>query len=343
MRCSDPRTVGFHSDGKTLCWSQSKASKEFATFQLPCGQCLECRLEYGRQWAIRCVHEAEMHPQNSFITLTYAEENLKSDKLVYTDFQTFSKNLRTMIFTDFLNRLFPNSDQKTQRHLWRTLSKERQKELYDPFKISIFVTGEYGDEKKRPHWHALIFNWEPGDQKYKRSNDREDKIYTSETLSKLWPHGTSEVGAVTFHSAGYCARYAAKKLIHGKDGEHEYEPISKKSSKNAIGKSWISKYWRSTFVHGNIMIPDSKETCSIPRYYVKWLQKNQPEAFQRYVTQKKQQQIEEATAQQKIEDDLYKKENMLRTFEEGPLITKLKVKKTILEQKFKQLQEFLKL
>jgi len=32
--------------------------------QVPCGQCIGCKLEKSRQWAIRCVHEAEMHDEN---------------------------------------------------------------------------------------------------------------------------------------------------------------------------------------------------------------------------------------------------------------------------------------
>jgi len=38
--------------------------------QIPCGQCIGCRLERSRQWAIRCVHEASLWEKNSFITLT---------------------------------------------------------------------------------------------------------------------------------------------------------------------------------------------------------------------------------------------------------------------------------
>lgn len=342
MRCTDPRTVGFHSDGKTLCWSYKKSSKEFATFQLPCGQCIACRLEYARQWAVRCVHEAETHEENCFITLTYDEQNLKSDKLVYTDFQTFAKNLRTQIFQELLDSLFPNQTQKLQRKLWNKFSKERKNELYNPKKISIFVTGEYGDKRKRPHWHALIFNWRPKDGTYKYSNERSDKVYSSENLSTLWPRGISEFGSVTFESAGYCARYAAKKLVHGNDKMHEYEPISKKSGRNAIGKTFIERFWRSIFTHGNIILPNG-ESCSIPRYYEKWLKKNQPLAFERYVTQKKQKMIEEATARENKYQAKYKEENLTRTFEEGPLITKTEVEKRILDQKFKKLQEHLKL
>ena len=38
-----------------------------------CGQCRGCRLEYSRQWAVRIMHEAQMHESNVFVTLTYKE------------------------------------------------------------------------------------------------------------------------------------------------------------------------------------------------------------------------------------------------------------------------------
>lgn len=46
---------------------------------IPCGQCIGCRLEKSRQWAIRCVHEASLYENNCFITLTYSPENLPED------------------------------------------------------------------------------------------------------------------------------------------------------------------------------------------------------------------------------------------------------------------------
>ena len=42
--------------------------------KIPCGQCIGCKLERSRQWGVRCMHEAQMHKQNCFITLTYNEE-----------------------------------------------------------------------------------------------------------------------------------------------------------------------------------------------------------------------------------------------------------------------------
>lgn len=327
MRCTSPRTVGFESDGKTICWSPKKHSKEYATFQLPCGHCIECRLDYARQWAVRCVHEAQMHEENCFVTLTYSDENLKNPKLVYADFQLFMKRLRASR---------PNvmaSDIITRREF-----------VTNP--IGMFVTGEYGEHTKRPHWHAIIFNWSPDDLKYFRTNDRGDKIYKSGTLEKLWGLGHCELGSVTFESAGYCARYAAKKLVHGKDGEHGYEPISKKSSKHAIGKKWLERFWPDVFASGaagKIRLRDGSE-CGVPRYYEKWLKDNRPEAWERYVTDRKLAIISENQRRSEEEhkqwvEDLHRRLNLGRS---RPL-TKSEIREKIQKEKFKQLQNYLKL
>ena len=41
-----------------------------------CGQCIGCRLERSRQWAVRCMHEASLHTDNCFVTLTYDDDGL---------------------------------------------------------------------------------------------------------------------------------------------------------------------------------------------------------------------------------------------------------------------------
>ena len=315
MRCLSPRTVGFLADGKTISWSQKNYSKEYATFQLPCSKCIECRLEYARQWAVRCVHEAKMHKENSFITLTYSDENLKSSKLQYIDFQLFAKRLRKKI-----------------------------KKSDPDKKISIFVTGEYGEKTKRPHWHAIIFNWRPSDTIPLYKNERGDQVYTSGTLNELWPFGRSELGSVTFESAGYVARYAAKKLVHGNDGTHDYNPISKKSSKNAIGKLFLETYYKDIFNYGEVVL-DNGTKSTIPRYYEKWLQKNHPHDWIDYVTKLKASRLqaaEEKKQRQQAKIDDINNQRLKNNPRKGFLISSSAVRTKLINQRFKILQKHLK-
>jgi len=254
-----------------------------------------------------------MYSENCFITLTYDDANLKSPRLDYRDFQLFMKKLR---------RAHANT------------------------KISVFTAGEYGDRGKRPHWHAIIFNFTFPDLVFKRSNDNGDKIFTSALLEKIWSKGICEVGDVTFQSAGYVARYASKKLIHGKDGEHNYEPISRRSTKHAIGKAWLEKFWPDVFNHGYVVLPDGART-SVPRYYEKWFKKTHPDLWWDYVTQTKYKIQKEAEAKEALQTQLDKKANLLRSARKGLWKrhkTRNEARKKILEQKFQeQLQKNLKL
>lgn len=307
MRCISPLKAGYNKDGD-LVYTSNQADQSIIGIEFECRKCLPCRLNQAREKSIRAVHEAKQHDKNIFLTLTYDEEHLQSDKLVYSDFQKFMKSLR-----------------KTQ-----------------PQTINYMVTGEYGEKNKRPHWHALIFNYEPSDAKYSYKNELGDKLYTSEKLSKLWKRGKLDFGEVTLESAGYVARYAAKKLVHGKDEEHEYHPIHKTSSKYGIGRSWIEEHYEHTFDNGFVVLPNGS-LSKIPRYYVDWLKKHKPEKWMSYVTQTRQEIMELSELKQRKEDIEYF--NMLMARKHGaPYPTsRAKVKETILKSKFKRLQENLKL
>lgn len=338
MRCTSPRTVGFKSDGRTLSWSPRTHDQQYATFDLPCGKCIECRLEYARDTAVRCVHEAKMHEHNSFITLTYSDEHLKSPRLQYIDFQLFLKKLRDKIFRDHL--------EKFGKYNWSLLTKEQKKEEYKKIAIPFMVTGEYGEINKRPHWHALIFNWSPTDIRPKYTSDNGDEVYSSHTLDTLWGHGITELGSVTFQSAGYCARYSAKKLIHGFDQQHNFHPVHKRSSKYAIGKTFLEKHYKHIFTHGFTTVRNKDQIIktSIPRYYEKWFKAKHPERWVTYVTNQKLKRQEKAQIEKEKLDHETNLTNDLRkahgNYEHQ--ISTNKVKRIIAEEKFKRLQQYLK-
>lgn len=316
MPCTSPRTGSQPPTGGRLQWSKKNYNSTHKTYQVPCGQCLECRLAYARQWAVRCMHETTMHSQNSFITLTYSDEKLVSPKLILKHFQDFMKRLRK-----------------------------------GAPEISYFVTGEYGDEKKRPHWHAIIFGWTPPDATPLYTSDSGHQVFASKLLDELWTHGKTEFGSVTMESASYVARYAAKKLTHGHDGTHDYEPISKKSTRPAIGRRWLEKNYRDIFSYGK-MIVGEKDIGAIPRYYTKWFEQTHPEEFLRYTETIKAEKISRASARTAEDEKLYwDTYNERRRFQPDgitikPMSTQLtrnEVRKLITEKKFEELQNYLKL
>ncbi len=212
---------------------------------VPCGQCIGCRLERSRQWAIRCVHESSLHDDNCFLTLTYDDDHLPATgTLVKKHFQDFMKRLR---------------------------------KRFSHKKIMYFHCGEYGETTARPHYHAILFGHDFSDKELiKEKND--NKIYFSETLQSLWGHGLCSIGAVTFESAAYVARYVMKKVT-GEAAQSHYERIVPEtgeivnllpeyitmSLKPAIGKNWYLKFnddvWPDDFVvmRGKKMKP--------PKYY----------------------------------------------------------------------------
>ena len=311
MRCTSPRRVGFKADGKTISFSPFKFSPEYVGFQVPCGYCLACRLERGRQWAVRAVHEAKMHRENSFITLTYRPECLPGPRVIYSDFQEFMKSLRSRL------------DYAGIDH-----------------QIGYLVVGEYGADNKRPHWHACLFGWSPNvvpvgysEPKKAYKNELGDQVFTSDFLDEVWGKGMCDFGSVTFKSAGYCARYAAKKLVHGKDNDHEFHPVFKVSSKYAIGRSWLEKYWRDVFNHGRCEV--NGVSCSIPRYYEKWFKREHPDEWIRYVTEVKSKVCFDSSV--KADLDFWERRSG------GGRVSRERAERLILEGNFNRLQDNLKL
>ena len=127
---------------------------------VPCGRCTGCRLKYAAQWAMRCMHESQLHSRNSFITLTYNNENLPADKSINKEeMQKFFKRLR--------KKLGNNS-------------------------IRYFACGEYGDKTSRPHYHAIIFGEDfSNDRTVHTKSKTGDLLYRSKNLEKIWTKGHS--------------------------------------------------------------------------------------------------------------------------------------------------------
>ncbi len=205
---------------------------------------------------MRCHHEAKLHSSNCFLTLTLNDKNLPNDH---------SLNVET--FQDFMKRF--------------------RKDV-EPRKIRFYHSGEYGkptpenDFIARPHYHALIFNYQFNDRKLLSSKEGIN-LYTSDHLDDLWTHGNCSVGDLTFESAAYVARYITKKVNASQKspedyylhylrtdhitGEiHEIKPeYSTMSRRPGIGNEWFKKFKSDCFPSDSISIRGNAQRP--PKYY----------------------------------------------------------------------------
>lgn len=206
------------------------------------------------------MHEASLHTDNSFVTLTYNPENLPEDEsLRHEDFQAFMKRLR---------------------------------ERFAPKKIRFYMCGEYGTAPDgrigRPHYHAILFGLSFPDLTFWKSEGGND-LYRSKILEKSWKLGFCLVGAVTFQSAAYVARYVMKKangdlaleryLKWDKNGEAYYvQPeYNKCSLKPGIAAGWYEKYSTDVFPHDYVIVDGKK--VKTPHYYLKLLKAADEDQF----------------------------------------------------------------
>jgi hypothetical protein len=267
MPCFKPLTAYRAESGEV----EFKESKGARPMQLPCGQCIGCRLDKSRTWATRIVHEASLYGDNNcFITLTYNPENLPPDcGLIKSDFQKFMKRLR---------RAYPNK------------------------KIKFYHCGEYGDRTNRPHYHAILFNHNFDDWVYLFDSPSGEPIFTSPQLEKIWGLGFVTVGTVTFESAAYVARYVMKKLngsaaeqINNETGLKHYERINSftgeisevlpeystmsRGGRNGRGIAfdWINKYISDCYPKDFTTIRGIK--VKPPRYYDLYLESIDPQMY----------------------------------------------------------------
>lgn len=185
-----------------------------------------------------------MHADSCFLTLTYDDDKLPSD--------------------GSLNK----------RHLQLFMKKVRKK--YGSG-IRFYACGEYGDNTQRPHYHVLLFGFDFPDKRFYKYNGREDRLYTSASLEKLWSFGLCVIGDVTFDSAAYVARYIVKKIT-GDAAEQHYmrravdgslyqlaPEFVNMSRRPGIGYEAYRKFAHQWYARGLVVFNGVE--CAPPRFY----------------------------------------------------------------------------
>lgn len=247
---------------------------------IPCGQCIGCRIRQREDWTTRIELEARNYPKEQvwFITLTYDEEHvpgmiLKTGEImrkvqyVWKPGEKRPESVQTLLYTDI------------QKFL------KRLRKAYKG-KLRYFVAGEYGEQTARPHYHMILYGWNPTDLKqlYKIQHNG---YYTSEWLSKIWKMGQIQIAQAAPEAYRYVAGYVTKKMyeIDGKKANTYYElgqqkPFACMSLKPGLGDKYYQEHKNEIWRQGYIQCTNGKK-AQIPRYYEKIMEAENPERLWR--------------------------------------------------------------
>lgn len=171
-----------------------------------CGKCIGCRMNNARSNAVRICDDASLFKNNCFITLTVGDEwkehIFPGSSVLPEPFQLFAKRLR---------KRFDGYE------LLQKPSFIRSKKWND-YPIRIIFCAEYGSIDWRPHFHAILMNFDFGDKEQYGYSNNGSPLYVSQSLMELWSdpvtgrsYGRCDIGDVNNDSSAYLAGYSLKK------------------------------------------------------------------------------------------------------------------------------------
>lgn len=232
--------------------------------RVPCGQCIECRLRYSKEWAARIVCEKITARNCLFVTLTYDNDHIHLNSrgdlstLVYDDLRDYIKRLRECIYRKCGER-----------------------------DLRYYAAGEYGDKSGRSHFHVCFFNLPDfiiQELSFYGKSPLGDLYFTSETLTDLWSRGLVVCGELSFKSAAYVARYVTKKL-KGKAAKKYVEcgisaEQSRMSLKPGIGKLYFDLHKDDIYENDELILPGVGKVMT-SKYFDRCYALDEPEDLER--------------------------------------------------------------
>lgn len=173
---------------------------------VPCGYCLNCRVDRRNMWSDRAKWEYKEKLTASFVTVTYSDIWLRDKtfrdptdgeyrcSLDYKDLRKFIHRVRSAV-----KYFYKKHPELTQSNV-----------LMNP-KFSYIAVGEYGENGSvfdRPHFHILFFGL--------------DFAYCKKLFEKEWKYGIIDVLPLLDGGINYVLKYMDKE-VHGFLAEEKYD------------------------------------------------------------------------------------------------------------------------
>lgn len=231
---------------------------EHEVLTIPCNKCVGCMNRRTSDWALRCYHESLYWDCSTMLTLTYHSDWLPPNRsLEKTDLQKFWKRLRVEL---------------------------RRK--HGISKVRYFACGEYGEERGRPHYHAVLFGFGFPD-KIEISNNpgTTNRLWESAFLTKTWGMGrcTLSVLGANGAAANYISKYVTKKA-YGAKGDKEYADTNRippfSCMSQGIGDRWYDDYRNDLYPHSYCVSETGGTKLPVPKRYDRKLAKEYPEYWE---------------------------------------------------------------
>lgn len=285
---------------KLVCgWSPDIAKLHPGSVRIPCGKCIGCRLDYSRTWADRMMLELESSKKGIFVTLTYNNNHVPFTEDEYTgEFGVLSLDKRDVqLFFKRLRKRYPDKE------------------------IRYYLSGEYGTNTKRPHYHAIIFGLGLDDFPKKvplKKNELGQLLYTDQILQDVWsirkyrlvpvigkrgkslkrmekewyydPIGFVSFSEVSWKTCAYVARYVMKKVGLVSDpifDEFSAVPeFSLMSRRPGLGAYYLDDH-PDLFDNSNIYVRCNPDPISVPKFFLFKLKLTDPDRYDKIIAQRK--------------------------------------------------------
>lgn len=255
--------------------------------EIPCGQCIECRIAYSKMWAQRCIAEAQMSESDCyFLTLTYDDEHLPAPISTIPRSSPPGFVLKEPIF------LSPLCKEDMTLFLKRLRINFKRK--YDVEDVRFLYCGEYGEKNGRCHFHMLLFNVKLPDLElaFNRSlmSGKDISYFKSDFISDTWDKGFVSISPLTWDNAAYTCRYVLKKRKGCSEEEYQeacvrfgVSPLPAEfinmSRNPGIGRSYYEAYKGFIYNYDVVQLPDGKQVKPC-RYYDDLYDLEFPEALE---------------------------------------------------------------
>lgn len=165
---------------RVCCTNHHLGYKQYRTYTVPCGKCLECVEQYTSDWKVRLTDEFNCWPHAFFGTFTYDDAHTTrvaigqdipdldflrrrlnelpvKERSRYRNWMNSDYDYLFADKFDYLHTTVPIVNKYEIQCFLKRLRETYFLEHHKRLNVKYFITAEYGPNTLRPHYHMVFF------------------------------------------------------------------------------------------------------------------------------------------------------------------------------------------